>query len=195
MIRLKENAVLARLAEGFRQEICDPYDIQEEGFIQGEFYYQAKSWSRERRVVVEITRKPGQMCCDHIFIVTSLEIARTELVFSLYRKRGAMENYIKEAKNGFRFDKVSHSKLLANRNLMQMKMLSYNLMRLFSLNVMPEKFQSWQAGTLRNKLLKIGTKRTRSGRQYRFRFASGFPLKEEFQSILNACYSLTLRLA
>ena len=134
------------------------------------------------------------MCCEYIFIVTNLETDRIDLVFSLYRKRGAMENQIKEGKNGFRFDKVSHSKLVTNRNLLQMKLLSYNLMRLFSLSVLPDKFKKHQIETLRNKLFKVAAKRVKSGRQYKFRFTSSFPYKKEFLDILERCFIQKMKL-
>jgi len=184
LIRLKQNAVLVRKAEEIRLGFHGPFDIQNTVVLQGEFKYQAGSWGRERRVAVEISRQAGQLVWDYMFLVTDLETEKLELIFSLYRKRGSMENFIKEAKNGFRVDKVSQKSLASNGTQMQAKMLAYNLIRLFTLNLLPEKFQSHQVETLRNKFFKLAGKRVKSGRRVTYRFASAFPYQNIFRQIL-----------
>ena len=66
-----------------------------------------------RRVIVQVRRKAGELIPDYLFLVTNME-TRPEMVVSLYAKRGTMENYIKECKNGFRMDKVSHKYWMTN---------------------------------------------------------------------------------
>ena len=95
-------------------------------------------------------------------------------------------HYIKEAKNGFFMDKVNHHDLIANKNMMQIQVLSYNLVRLFSLNILPFQFRQHQIEKLRNKILKTGVRRVKSARQFKFHFASRYLYKHEFFEILKA---------
>lgn len=69
--------------------------------------YQAQSWSQSRRVCIRSTREAGELLFRHEFIVTNLsENVSPDTIFSIYAKRGTMENFIKEAKAGFYFDKT-----------------------------------------------------------------------------------------
>src|SRR5699024_11721419 len=56
----------------------------------------------------------GELIFSHEFIVTNLTNLTAETAFELYHKRGQMENYIKEAKTGFFFDKTDSSTFNAN---------------------------------------------------------------------------------
>ena len=65
---------------------------------------------------------------DHAFIVTSFsENISPERVFETYKKRGTMENYIKEAKNSFFFDKTDSPEFTENHARMMVSVLAYNL--------------------------------------------------------------------
>jgi len=113
-----------------------------------------------------------------------LETKKLELVLELYRKRGSMENFIKEAKNGFGVAKVSQKQLITNQNQLMMKMITYNLIQIFKALVLPEGMKSFQVETLRNKIFKIAARKIRYARQTIFKFCSHFPLKHEFEMIL-----------
>jgi hypothetical protein len=56
---------------------------------------------------IRSTREAGELLFRHEFIVTNLsENVSPDTIFSIYAKRGTMENFIKEAKAGFYFDKT-----------------------------------------------------------------------------------------
>jgi len=184
VIRLKSNQVLQREAQAIFEEIFDEERFHEDQIVLGEFYYQAKSWDKKRRVVFEAKHHGGQLVPDFTYIVTNLETEKLELVLELYRKRGSMENFIKEAKNGFGVAKVSQKQLIANQNQMMIKMITYNLIQIFKALVLPEGMKSFQVETLRNKIFKIAAKKIRHARQIMFKFCSHFPLKKEFEMIL-----------
>ena len=116
MIRLKANATLYRLAKEVTDVLFEECSLQYSQQFYGEFDYQAKSWNHPRRVIVQVRRKAGELIPDYLFLVTNME-TRPEMVVSLYAKRGTMENYIKECKNGFRMDKVSHKYWMTNAAL------------------------------------------------------------------------------
>jgi len=63
----------------------------------------------------------------YIFIVTNRD-SSPELVNKFYCKRGTMENYIKESKNGFDFTAVSSSYKIVNANRLQVHALAYNIL-------------------------------------------------------------------
>ena len=91
-----------------------------------------------------------------------------------------MKNLIKEAKNGFRMDKVSYKNFDTNTNHMQLSMLAYNIVNSFKRLVLPKKFDGMQVATLRNKLFKIGAKKVKGARVVTYKMASAYPFKDLF---------------
>ena len=90
IIRLKSNQVLQREAKAIFDKEYDDNKFHEDQVILGEFYYQAGSWSKKRRVVCELKHHAGQLIPDFTYIVTNLDTDKLELVLSLYRKRGSI---------------------------------------------------------------------------------------------------------
>ncbi|MBU5519606.1 transposase, partial [Enterococcus sp. S163_ASV_20] len=89
--------------------------------------YQAQSWSQSRRVCIRSTREAGELLFRHEFIVTNLsENVSPDTIFSIYAKRGTMENFIKEAKAGFYFDKTDSPRFLENHVRMMLSLIAYN---------------------------------------------------------------------
>ena len=146
MIRLKANATLYRLAKEVTDVLFEECSLQYSQQFYGEFDYQAKSWNHPRRVIVQVRRKAGELIPDYLFLVTNME-TRPEMVVSLYAKRGTMENYIKECKNGFRMDKVSHKYWMTNVNRIQLVVLAYNLINGFRRLTLPHEFSKMQINT------------------------------------------------
>ena len=60
-----------------------------------DFHYQAKSWTRPRRVVCKLEWGPNQLIPDMNFIVTNSRLHRTKVI-KVYNGRGDVENRIKE---------------------------------------------------------------------------------------------------
>lgn len=110
VIRLKSNANLQRIADELHPSSI-PSDVTKTECYYEETVYQAKSWSKPRKVIIKSVRPAGELLFNHSFIVTNLVDAFSPKDVGLaYQKRGTMENYIKEAKNGFGLDKMnSHS--------------------------------------------------------------------------------------
>jgi len=184
IIRLKSNSRLVAAAEKIALEVLGSNIYQEDRVFTSEFMYKADSWRQQRRVVVEIRRPKGEMFCHYFFIVTNLE-ARQNIVLALYRKRGTMENFIKESKHGFGITKISQTKLISNQNQFLLKMIAYNLTKLFASSVLPETMKKCQIGTIRNKVFKIGAKKTKHSGQVTIQYASAYPLQDDFYNIVN----------
>ena len=65
----------------------------------GGFKYQANSWEYPRRVVCKVEKPTDQLIHMFTFIVTNMDASVEDLI-RFYCKRGHMENFIKESKNG-----------------------------------------------------------------------------------------------
>ena len=185
VIRLKENATLRKLASDLDAELSDitKTNMVDYAVVYGDFYYQAGSWDYPRRVVCKIEKPAGQMVHMNTFIVTNMD-SSPEWLIKFYCKRGSMENFIKEGKNGFDFAAVSSSSKIVNANRFQLHVLAYNLFNWFRRLVLPESLRSSVADTIRLKLIKIAAKVVRSARRIIFKLCSSCPYKDAFYQTL-----------
>ncbi len=195
VIRLKENGILRKLAAYEEKLLCEKTQLNQVDYavVYGEFQYQANSWEYPRRVVFKIEKPTNQMIHMYTFIVTNMDGAPEELI-RFYCKRGAMENFIKESKNGFDFAAVSSQSKIVNANRLQIHALAYNIFNWFKRLVLPKKLQKHTVDTIRVKLLKIAAKAVRSARYITFKLCSSCPYKEEFYETLENIHGLQLNL-
>lgn len=136
--KLKWTQRLAKEVEACRY--WTRYVDDEDWIIEGiTLFYKATTWSKPRRVAV--TRKAqvfdngqGRIVFDtdwqYEAIVTNLEWAPIDL-WRFYNQRCCMENYIKEAKNGFSIDRIATSDFKANELDLLIKLFAYNLFERF----------------------------------------------------------------
>jgi hypothetical protein len=185
VIRLKENEVLKRLASDLNAELAEITrdNMVDHAVVYGEFYYQAGSWDYQRRVVCKVEKPAGQMISLNTFIVTNMESSPERLI-KFYCKRGGMENFIKEGKNGFNFAAVGSRSEIVNANRFQIHVLAYNLFNWFRRLVLPESMHSSMVDTIRLKLIKVATKVIRSARRVIFKLCSSCPYKDAFYQTL-----------
>jgi hypothetical protein len=106
---------------------------------------------------------------------------RASEVFAFYNDRGECENRIEEFKNGFRADRLSCHRFLANAFRLLLYGFAYNLVNLFRLHL-PQPWRSAQIETLRAQLFKIGARVRHTARCVRFHLASGWPFQTLFRS-------------
>jgi hypothetical protein len=183
-IKLKDNVGLDSAPEVLAP--CDEvYELVREGRLDaaevyGEIQYRAGSWPYERRVVVRIEKPYGSFCAHATFIVTNMVDASPEDVFKFYCKRGAAENLIKEAKNGFDFGKTPSREMNVNACRMLLRAIAYNCFNYFKRLVLPESMSNMTADTVRLRLFKIASKIVRHARRIEFRLCSGCPYAGEF---------------
>ena len=113
-IRLPSNANLMRLLE---PHLNRPVGRPPKSGIQVkivDLHYQAKSWSRPRRVVAKIEWHRGELFPRIGFVVTNSRLPAGKVV-KVYNGRAEIENRIKEGKNTLRWDKTSCQKFEANQ--------------------------------------------------------------------------------
>ncbi len=186
-IRQKNNKKLTRLvadkAEALILRMTKGAYASEDNFIYGELMYQAITWDRPRRIVYKLEGLPDSFLVTYTFIVTSMDDQSPEEVIDFYLKRGSMENFIKECKNGFGFKMVSSSKMIVNENRLQIHALTYNLFNAFRRLVLTKDMRKHQIDTIRIKLLKIAVKVVHRSRQTYFKLCSSYAYKRQFVEI------------
>jgi hypothetical protein len=142
------------------------------------FRHRARSWSHQRRICYK---------AEHTAVGTNLRFVitncpgRASQVFAFYNDRGECENRIEEFKNGFRADRLSCHRFLANAFRLLLHGFAYNLVNLFRLQL-PQPWRSAQIETLRAQLFKIGARVRQTARGVRFHLASGWPFQNLFRA-------------
>lgn len=192
VIRLKSNNRLINLAKSISAQVMDETKVAEKQEVMDEFMYQADSWKKARRVVVKVTREAGEITVNHMFIVTSLVGMSVDEVIEFYGKRGAMENDIKECKNGFKMDKMSHSTFVANENKMMKHLLAYNIVNGFKRLVLPKAYRKMTLKTLRIKFFKVAARQVKKSRRIIFKLCSHYPYKQAFLETLQKIQNIKL---
>ena len=184
-IRLKENGILRELASDIDTQLTEitRKDMVSYAVRYGQFFYQAKSWEYPRRVVCKVEKPAEQLVHMYTFIVTNMD-SEPEKIVRFYCKRGTMENYIKESKNGFDFAAVSSSSKIVNANRLQIHALAYNIFNWFKRLALSASMRKQQVNTIRLKLLKIAAKVVHSARYITFKLCSSCPYKDEFYETL-----------
>jgi hypothetical protein len=147
--------------------------------------YGADTWHRERRIIAkaEYTEKGS----NPRFVVTSLEGDAQEIYDKVYCARGEMENRIKEQQLGLFSDRTSAHRWWANQFRVLLSAVAYVLMETMRrVALKGTELARAQVGTIRLKLLKIGTVIIRNTRRIRLLFASGYPYQELFRQVAGA---------
>lgn len=83
-----------------------------------------------------------------------------------------MENFIKEAKNGFYFDKTDNPSILENHARMMVSLLAYHLVNFMKTICLLPIEAVFQVDTLRLRLFKVAGKLIQSGRRMFLKLSS-----------------------
>ena len=103
-----------------------------------------------------------------------------------------MENFIKEGKSGFAFDKMSSSSFIANANKLQEMVLAYNLNNWIRRLCFTNSMKSLRIETIRMKIIKVAGKLVKSSRYLKFKLCSSYAYQSDFWHILKNIISLPL---
>ena len=147
-----------------------------------DFHYQAKSWSKPRRVVCKLEWGPNQLIADMNFIVTNSRLNRKKVV-KVYNGRGDARNRIKEGKNTLRWDKTSCHRFGANCARLKMGALAYNLLHML------RRFYAMGEGVRRSiewlikRLIKVGARVSYHAKKWHVHVASAFPLAHYYRAV------------
>jgi len=180
VIRLKNNSTLRDIAERY-VHYDDDHPWGETEMYYHSASYQAQKWTKPRRICIRSTREAGELLFRHEFIVTSLsENVSPQGIFALYAKRGTMENFIKEAKTGFFFDKTDSPTFIENHVRMLVSMLAYNLVNFLKTISFDESDKGLTIHTIRLRFLKIAGKLVHTGRQIYLKLSSYHVFQNKF---------------
>ena len=183
-IRLKSNPRLQAIAQIMANKLISHDKLHQREVYYREFRYKAASWDRERRIVVKMERPSGELHIQFTFIATNMELQPRNVV-RFYFQRGHMENFIKEAKNGFACHKMSSTDFESNAVKLQIAMLAYNFNNWFRRLCLPEAMKPNRMETLRTKLIKIAGRLISSGRYWTWKLSSSCVYKKPFIQTLN----------
>jgi Transposase DDE domain group 1 len=147
------------------------------------FTYQAKSWTKPRRVIAKIEWHPGELYPRVGFIVTNMARPAGNVV-SFYNKRGTCGQWIKEGKGAIKWTRLSCRSFAANAVRLQLHALAYNLGNFLRTLATPEPIKEWSLTSLKEKLIKIGAKVVSHGRYVAFQMAEVAIPKNLFADIL-----------
>ncbi|TCP29037.1 DDE family transposase [Scopulibacillus darangshiensis] len=173
--------------------ISMPSDVSKAEIYYEEIEYQAKSWTKPRKVIVQSVRPAGELFFTHSFFVTNLiDAFSPKVIVRSYQKRGTMENFIKEAKNGFNLDKMCSHSFQVNEVRMMLSLLAYNLTNWLRTLCFPEGQKNMQIQTIRTKIIKVASKLVKSGRSLYFKLSSSFVYQAFFWDVLQRIQTLRL---
>ena len=123
------------------------------------------------------------------FVVANVPGDPQALYDAVYCRRGEMENRIKEQQLDLFADRTSCHRFQANQFRLLLSSAAYVLVQALRRTALSgTELARAQVGTIRLKLLKIGTVIVRNTRRIRFFFASAYPYQELFK---RACGALS----
>jgi hypothetical protein len=151
--------------------------------------YAAGTWDRQRRVIAKA--EVSELGKNPRFVVTNMEGDARELYDKVYCARGEMENRIKEQQLGLFSDRTSCHAWWANQFRVLLSAAAYVLMETIRrIGLKGTELARAQVGTIRLKLLKVGTVIVRNTRRIRLFFSSAYPHRALFKNVcaaLNSC--------
>ncbi len=144
-----------------------------------EITYAAKTWDRQRRVVVKAEVLPKGP--NARFVVTNLADDPETIYDERYTARGDMENRIKEQQLGLFADRTSCHGFLANQFRLLLASAAYVLIEhLRRVSLTGTELAKAQVTTIRNKLFKMAARVTLSVRRIVLHFSSYCPYQQLF---------------
>ncbi len=188
VVGMAKNARLKRALGRALQEAKERYrETGTAARVFDEFVYRTHtSWSRSRRVIGKAEHLSKG--ANPRFVVTSLpldEVDAQTLYEQLYCARGDMENRIKEQQQDLFADRTSTATLRANQIRLYFSAFAYVLLCAFRrLGLAGTEMARAQCGTIRLKLLKIGTRVRISVRKVWLSFSEHYPYARLFQQVL-----------
>ena len=175
VVGIARNKVLERLATPFMCKAEARFD--ETGEKQRTFHevrYAAKTWDRERRVIVKAEHLAKG--ANARFVVTNLEDPPAAIYDGRYTARGEMENRIKEQQLGLFADRTSCHNFLANQFRLLLASAAYVLIEdLRRVGLKGTELARAQVGTIRLKLFKIAARVRISVRRVALHLSSSYP--------------------
>jgi hypothetical protein len=175
-------------SRGLCEKAKELYKLKNESVkLYGEFRYQAKSWSSDRRVICKA--EYNDKGPNTRFIITNFENAKIRMIYEIvFCDRGNMELMIKEHKNHLRSDRTSCSSFLANQFRLFLHSIAYVLLHVFREKCLKNtEFSKAQFDTIRLKILKLGARVIHLTTKIKVHLPSSCPYQEDLFRIWQLC--------
>lgn len=182
LVAMPGNKALLRMAEP-RMRLVRRLagHFGESRHVLDEGVYKAKSWSCWRRVIfkAEVVCHPGRAPRDNArFVVTNLDRMGPARIYDLYRKRGDVENRIKELHYDLEIDRTSCTSYRANQLRVLMAAAAFVLCQELRSRMKATALWRAQVGTLRLRLFKVAALVTESVRRVVLSMPKCYPWRE-----------------
>jgi len=180
IVGLAKNKRINAIAADLMAEAEAQYEATaEKQRLFSETMYAAKSWDRERRIIMKA--EYGRQGSNPRYVVTNLPGDPQKLYDRDYCARGDMENRIKEQQLDMFSDRTSCHNWWPNQLRLLLSSLAYILVETIRrLALKGTELAKAQCGTIRLKLLKIEAVVTRNTRRVRMHLASACPYRPLF---------------
>jgi hypothetical protein len=176
VLGLSTNKKLAELSTPTQMDAALKYGWEGDGCREyGEFGYQAKTWAKERRVIVKAEITGGALAPR--YVVTNLGRSPRRL-YEFYCRRGDQENGIKEMKLDLASGRTSCHRFLANQFRLLLHTAACVLMGTLQEALEGTQWAKAQVGTIRYRLLKVGARVVETCRKIWLHLPTSFTEKE-----------------
>lgn len=184
VVGIARNQVLTRLAEPFIAQAESAFN--QTGKKQRDFHelrYAAKTWDRERRVIVKAEHLAKG--ANTRFVVTNLKNAPKRIYDGIYTQRGEMENRIKEQQLGLFADRTSCHRFISNQLRLLLASAAYVLIEhLRREGLRGTELARAQVSTIRLKLFKIAARVRTSVRRVVLHLSSSYPYQQLLRRLI-----------
>lgn len=177
------NQVLERHAAALMEQAEAEFEeTGEKVRLFGETNYSAKTWDKERRVIIKSERLEQGL--NTRFVVTNLPLPPQGLYDKVYAMRGDMENRIKEQQLMLFADRTSCHDFQANQFRLLLSTFAYVLMDALRRDYLAgTELERAQCSTIRLKLFKIAARVKVSVRRVWLHLSSSYPHQALFQTL------------
>lgn len=177
------NQVLERRADPLMQQAEAEFEkTGQKVRLFGETNYAARTWDRERRIIIKSERlEPG---LNTRFVVTNLSHPPQELYDEVYAMRGDMENRIKEQQLMLFADRTSCHDFLANQFRLLLSTFAYLLLDTLRRDYLKgTELERAQCDTIRLKLFKVAARVRVTVRRVWFHLTTSYPYQALFRTL------------
>ena len=160
---------------------------QEKQKLYCTFQYSAETWKTKRKIVVKA--EYNELESNTRFVVTNMSGGSKDLYENNYCPRGNMENGIKQLKLDLFSDINSCHNFLPNQFRTLLSSLAYVLMTELKLHTNTTDILKAYCGTVRLRLIKIGTLIIKNSRRIQFMLSNSCPFQDDFKSAVQGLSS------
>jgi hypothetical protein len=183
--RVRNNKVLDAMAEPYLRRPPGRRTTEPRVWFH-EMQYQAKSWSRPRRVVLVVLERASELHLHHFWLITNwtCEQMPGEALLEMYRERGSAENHMGElmdvfdpalsstarAKSHYRGQAIAKAVLpgdsfAQNEARLLLNALAYNVVHVVRTFIAEQTREGWSLRRVRERILRVACRVLVHGRR------------------------------